>query len=84
MKKSIEIVRMTKLDGDSNIKAFCDISLFDSVILKGFRVMTGSNGDFVSPPREQGKDGNWYSTVYFTSESVKKAIQDTVLNAYAI
>ena len=83
MSNSIEVVRLRRLDGKGNTKAFCDISLFDTFIVKGLTVMNGKKGLFVSMPRTMGKDGRWYDNFRPLKKEVKEAIQATVMEAYA-
>ena len=71
----------TELDGRP-LKAFADISIDDSILVKGFRVIEGCNGLFVSPPSQQSKDHKWYNVVRFLNEEMSKQIQDIVLEAY--
>jgi stage V sporulation protein G len=82
MKESaIQVSRIYKIDGDSKLKAFVDVS-FGGVIVKGLRIVNGSNGLFVSMPRHQGKDGQWYNTVYPATKEIQKELSDSVLAAY--
>ena len=83
MTNQIEVVRLNRLDGEGRLKAFCDISLFDALIIKGLRIVDGKNGLFVSLPREQGKDGKWYNTVRPLNREIIKVIENVVLEAYA-
>jgi len=78
---AIQVNRIYKVDGDSKLKAFVDVS-WAGIILKGLRVVNGSNGLFVSMPRHQGKDGKWYNTVYPTNKEIQKHLSDLVLAAY--
>ncbi len=77
----IQVSRIHKIDGDSKLKAFVDISL-GGVVVKGLRIVNGSNGLFVGMPRHQGKDGKWYNTVYPTTKEIQKELSDLVLAAY--
>ncbi len=77
----IQISRIYRIEGDSKLKAFVDISL-GGIIVKGLRVVCGSNGLFVGMPRHQGKDGHWYNTVYPVTKEIQKQLSDTVLAAY--
>lgn len=77
----IQISRIYKIEGDSKLRAFVDISL-GGVIVKGLRIVNGSNGLFVSMPRHQGKDGRWYNTVYPSTKEIQKQLSDAVLAAY--
>ncbi len=83
MVNQIEVVRINRLDGESTVKAFCDIALFNTLIIKGFKVVHGKNGLFVGTPRGQGKDGKWYETVRLINQDLKKVIENTILEAYA-
>jgi stage V sporulation protein G len=78
---TIQVSRIYRVDGDSKLKAFVDLSL-GGIIVKGLRIVDGSNGLFVSMPRHQGKDGKWYSTVYPTTKEIQKELSDLVLTAY--
>lgn len=81
-KLKIEVVRLHKLEGTSSTKAFCDLSILDSFVIKGLRVVEGEKGLFVSMPREEGKDGKWYNTVIPLNREVKDEIEKLVLEAY--
>lgn len=78
---TIQVSRVYRLDGESKLKAFADVS-FAGIVIKGFTVMDGSNGLFVSMPRHQGKDGKWYDTVYPTTKGLKQQLSEAVLAAY--
>lgn len=79
--RAIEVSRIHKIDGESKIKAFVDISL-GGVVVRGLRVVDGSNGLFVGMPCHQGKDGKWYDTVYLTTKEIKQELNDLILAAY--
>lgn len=78
----LQVNRLHKLDGSGATKAFCDLSVLDSLIIKGLRVIEGEKGLFVSMPREEGKDGKWYNTVMPLNREVKDEIERIVLEAY--
>jgi len=78
----IEVSRIHKLDGAGATKAFCDISVADSFMIRGLRIIEGKDGLFVSMPREEGKDGKWYNTVIPLKRDVKDHIERIVLEAY--
>ena len=78
----LEVARIHKLDGSGATKAFCDISIFDSLVINGLRIVEGKDGLFVSMPREEGKDGKWYNTVIPLRREVKDEIEKVVLEAY--
>lgn len=78
----LSVARLHKLDGAGTTKAFCDLSILDSFIIKGLRIVEGEKGMFVSMPREEGKDGKWYNTVIPLKREVKDEIDRLVLEAY--
>lgn len=78
---AISVSRIFKLDTDSKLKAFADVS-FSGIVIKGFSVVNGEKGLFVSMPRHQGKDGKWYNTVYPSTKELKQQLSAVVLEAY--
>jgi len=78
----LEVSRLHKLEGTGSTKAFCDLSVLDSLVIKGLRVVEGEKGLFVSMPREEGKDGKWYNTIIPLKREIKDEIERLVLEAY--
>ena len=78
---TIEVSRIYRIDGESKLKAFADVS-FGSVVVKGLRIVEGKKGLFVGMPRQQGKDGKWYNSVWPTTKEIQQRISETVLAAY--
>ena len=78
----MKIVRMNPLksDGSGKTAAFFDIQTNDGITIKGFRLVNGSNGLFMSSPDPKGKDGKYYETVTLPkemkSELEKMAIEE--------
>ena len=79
--QQISVSRIYKLDTDSKLKAFADVS-FSGIVVKGFSVVNGEKGLFVSMPRHQGKDGKWYNTVNPLTKELKQQLSEAVLEAY--
>ena len=75
------VSRIYKLDTDSKLKAFADVT-FSGIVIKGFSVVDGQKGLFVSMPRHQGKDGKWYDTVTTSTKELKQQLAEVVLEAY--
>ncbi len=77
------VKRLNKLDDSTgSLKAFCDVAVAEAVLIKGIKVVEGKKGLFVSMPREQGKDGQWYSTVIPLTKEVHRQLSEVVLRAY--
>jgi stage V sporulation protein G len=78
----IRVERIYRLDSDSALKGFADISIAGSFIIKGLRIVSGKNGLFVGMPREQGKDGKWYNTIHLVNEALREKLANMVLAAF--
>lgn len=61
----MKIIRMNPLEsrGDSKILAYFDVQTDDEILMKGFRLLNGVNGLFISSPNLKGKDGKYYETI---------------------
>ena len=81
-KSAVKIERVHKLDGEGPTKAFCDLMILDTFIVKGLRIVEGKEGLFVSMPREQGRDGKWYDTFFPVSAEIRKGLEALVLESY--
>jgi len=79
----MKIVRMNKLDQNSGGKtaAFFDIQTGEKIIIKGFRIVNGSSGLFVSSPDEKGKDGKYYENVILPKE-MKTELEKLAIEEY--
>ena len=80
---SFKVARIHKISSDGRMKAFVDMTINDSIIIRGLRIVSGTNGLFVSMPQEQGKDKKWYDTIKCLSQEVKDEISQCALEAYA-
>ncbi|MBI5147754.1 MAG: septation protein SpoVG family protein [Parcubacteria group bacterium] len=78
----IEVVDIRKITGDGNLKAFADLKIGGSVIVKGFNVLKGKQGVFVAMPRKASKDGRWFDILTPVNDEVKNKIETKILEAY--
>ena len=79
---AIKVERIHKLEGEGATKAFCDLLVLDTLLVKGLRIIEGKEGLFLSMPRQQGKDGKWYDTVYPVSKELRKGLEKMVVDEY--
>ena len=78
----MKIVRMNTLNNSSSkTLAFFDVQTQDGIIIKGFRVVDGTRGLFISSPDERGKDGKFYENVILPRE-MKENLKEMALNEY--
>lgn len=77
----MKIARMNKYDAESKTKAFFDMETQEGIVVKGFSLVEGSNGLFVSVPSHKGKDDKYYENVIMSKEQ-KKELNDLALAKY--
>ena len=79
----MKIIRMNPLksDGGGKTAAFFDIQTDDGITIKGFRLVNGSNGLFMSAPDQKGKDGKYYENVILPKE-MKSELEKIALEEY--
>lgn len=82
MEKEVTVARMNRWEGEGTTRAFCDVAVADTFLIKGIKVVEGKKGLFVSMPREQGKDGQWYDTVIPLTKEARRHISEVVLQSY--
>lgn len=79
---TMKISRMNPLKGESKTAAFFDIETEEEIIIKGFRIVNGPSGLFISAPDEKGKDGKFYDRVILPKE-IKEKLEKMALDEYA-
>lgn len=68
--------------GNSKTKAFIDLTLDDTLIIKGLTLVEGKDGLFLSFPSTKGKDGKYYNSVYSLDKEWIKLLQDVCVKKY--
>ncbi len=79
---AITVTRINRVQGSGTLKALCDVTIAEAFLIKGVKVVEGKNGVFVSLPREQGNDGQWYDTVIPVTREVRQQLSPIVLTAF--
>ena len=83
MSIEVKVNRIHRFENEEkNLRAFADIEINGSLLIKGLPVMQGKKGLFVSMPRQKGKDNRWYETVKALTPETKKQIVFVVMSAY--
>ena len=63
------------------IKAFFDVVTEEGFTMKGFKLVEGANGLFAGFPSQQGKDGEYYDTVWADRE-LKDEVTSKAVKTY--
>jgi stage V sporulation protein G len=74
-------VRIT-LTNEEKLKAFANITFDNSFVVRGLKVISGSQGYFVSMPSRKRKDGTFQDLAHPVTNELRKKIEDTVLDAF--
>jgi stage V sporulation protein G len=79
---TITVDRIHLIETEGKTKAFCDLLILDSLIVKGLKVIQGQEGLFVSMPRGKGRDEKWHDTFFPISREMRKGLEELVLEEY--
>jgi len=63
------------------IRAFFDLKTDEGFILKGFKLINGTNGMFVGFPSQKGQDDVYYDTIYADKE-LKERVNEVAMKYY--
>lgn len=82
MLKSNVKITCKPYNGNSKTKAFIDLVLDDTLIIKELTLVEGKKGLFLSFPSKKGKDGKYYNSVYSLDKEWGKLLQDACVKKY--
>ena len=74
-------VRIT-IKNEEKLKAFANITFDNSFVVRGLKVISGSQGFFVSMPSRRKKDGTFQDLAHPITNELRKKIEDSVLDAF--
>lgn len=64
----MKISRLNPYNGTNKTRAFFDLVTGEGIEIKGFTLVDGTNGLFVSSPQEKSKDGKYFDRVILPKE----------------
>lgn len=82
MLKSKVKITCKPYNSNSKTKAFIDLELDDTLVIKGLTLVEGNDGLFLSFPSKKGKDGNYYNSVYSLDKEWTQLLQDACVKKY--
>ena len=65
------------------VRAFFDVMTDEGFTIKGFKIIEGINGLFVSLPSQKGKDEEYFDTVYVAQE-LRQELNQSALQTYGM
>lgn len=82
MLKSNVKINCKPYNGNSKTKAFVDLELDGTLVIKGLTMVEGKDGLFLSFSSTKGKDGKYYNSVYSLDKEWTKLLQDACIKKY--
>lgn len=82
MLKSNVKITCKAYSGSSKTKAFIDLKLDDTLVIKGLTLVEGRKGLFLSFPSTKGKDGKYYNSIYSLDKEWTQLLQDKCIKKY--
>ena len=64
------------------VRAFFDLTTTEGFTIKGFKIIEGINGLFVSMPSQKGSDGEYYDTIWMESKELRESVNKLALDSY--
>jgi len=78
----LKIERMNKGTW-GKLRAFFDVQTDEGFTIKGFKIVEGINGLFVSPPSQKGKDDEYYDTIFIAPE-LREELNQVAIQHYGM
>src|SRR5438093_11832115 len=79
----VEITEVrVSLRKDDKLKAFVSITLNDSFVIRGLKVIRGNSGLFVAMPSRKRPDGQHQDLAHPINDSTRKYLTQVVLDEY--
>jgi stage V sporulation protein G len=79
----VEITEVrVSLRNDEKLKAFVSITLNDSFVIRGLKVIRGNTGLFVAMPSRKRPDGQHQDLAHPINDSARKYLTDKVMAEY--
>lgn len=82
MLKSAIKITCHPYDGNSKTKAFIELCLDGTLIIKGMTLVEGSKGLFLSFPSTKGKDGKYYNSIYSMDKEFTGLLEEACIKKY--
>ena len=64
------------------LRAYFDLATSDGFIIKGFKIVDGINGLFVSMPSQKGNDEEYYDTIWVESKQLREEVNELAISQY--
>ena len=79
---AITDVRIYKMEGAGNLRAYATVTLDDAYVVHGLKIMEGESGLWVSMPASKNKKGEFKDIFHPISREAREALVSAVIEAY--
>lgn len=83
LKSSVKIT-CRPYDSSSKTKAFIELALDNTLVIKGMTLVEGSKGLFLSFPSSKGKDGKYYNSIYSMDKEFTGQLEEACIKKYNV
>ena len=67
---------------DAKLKAFASITLDDSFVIRGLKIIEGKTGTFVAMPSRRRKDGEYQDIAHPINNEAREVMEQIILAEY--
>lgn len=82
MLKSNVKITCKPYNGNSKTKAFVDLELDGTLVIKGLTLVECGDSLFLSFPSKKGSDGDYHNTIYSLDKEWTKLLEDACIKKY--
>ncbi|MFH1774273.1 MAG: septation regulator SpoVG [Methanobacteriota archaeon] len=75
-------VRIYKIEGTGNLRAYATITLDNAYVVHGLKVMEGESGLWVSMPASKNKKGEFKDIFHPINREAREVLVNTIIQAY--
>lgn len=75
-------VRIYKIEGTGNLRAYATVTLDDAYVVHGLKVMEGEGGLWISMPASKNKKGEFKDIFHPINKEAREVLVNTVIQAY--
>ena len=81
MTLQITEIRISLRD-DDKLKAFASMTFNDAFVVRGLKIIEGTNGMFVAMPSRKKPDGTYQDVAHPINNETRQYIEDRILDEY--
>jgi len=74
-------VRIRPVD-ENKLKAYCSITIDDSLVIRDIKIVTGKKGLFLSMPSRKRRDGTYQDIAHPINADFRRKIEEVIFKEY--